>query len=700
MSQEKVLEALESLGLEKLDAQVYIFLGKRGPQKGKEIIKALKMSRQHLYPILKTLQNRGLVSATLEHPARFSAMPFEKTLDLFVEAKMEEAQQLQRGKAEILSNWKKISIAEISDQSPRFTIITGRKHIYPRLKQMVEDTKNQLSIITTVSTLVRAEQFGLIDAALDHFSETKSQFRFLTELTEENLKAMKLFLARMPQTKSNFQVRSPTLNQKSFSRMFIRDDAEVAFFIDNEINSNRATQTDDICLWTDCKDLVNSFTALFEDLWRDATDIQKRIVEIETGKPPPRTVVIKNADEAQKKYEEIMSSAQKSIYMITSSNGLIECWNDKNQTNTWIQKGVYARIMAPITNENLEATKQLMKICEVKHVPEGYVETTIIDEQHLFQFNAHIYRKETLESIPYFENTIYTDDAQYIEKTENMLNNIWENAQPPSPLTLGTMIQQPISTNKPIVSNMFDEYRTEFKKIVGLSYKEEPREDKIVESEVLKKIADAVRIPAKNPEKDTLRIYGTMGTVIIYPPKKLNLPNLMFQICCANKNSSFGVSNSLAISIQTNIADQQSYLQTAFITNNPKGYNFRKAMHKNQHTAEAVYLFNKNELAVHASTNGLFAGWTVPIPLLSEKYILPPANMIFEGSGEIRTYSTELKGLLNRRLIYEFNCLEAFVTFMLPSSRYYGPATDGLLYRECIITSYPPSTLKEAIMSE
>ena len=58
--------------------------------------------------------------------------------------------------------------------------------------------------------------------------------------------------------------------------MFIRDDAEVAFFIDNEINSNRTTQTDDICLWTDSKDLENSFAALFEDLWHDATDIQKR----------------------------------------------------------------------------------------------------------------------------------------------------------------------------------------------------------------------------------------------------------------------------------------------------------------------------------------------------------------------------------------------------------------------------------------
>ena len=90
----------------------------------------------------------------------------------------------------------------------------------------------------------------------------------------------------MPKVKSNFQVRSPTLNQKSFSRMFIRDETEVAFFIDNKIDSNNAIQTDDICLWTDCKEIVSSFAALFEDLWRDATDIQKRLLEIETGKPP------------------------------------------------------------------------------------------------------------------------------------------------------------------------------------------------------------------------------------------------------------------------------------------------------------------------------------------------------------------------------------------------------------------------------
>jgi len=102
LSQEKVLEALEGLGLEKLDAQVYVFLGRRGPQKAKEIVKALKISRQYVYEILKILKKKGLVSATLEHPARFSAMPFEQALDLFVKVKMEEAQRLRHDKAEIL----------------------------------------------------------------------------------------------------------------------------------------------------------------------------------------------------------------------------------------------------------------------------------------------------------------------------------------------------------------------------------------------------------------------------------------------------------------------------------------------------------------------------------------------------------------------------------------------------------------------
>ena len=111
MSQEKVLKTLQSLGLSQFDAQVYLFLGKRGPQKGIDIAKALKMQKQHLYLILKNLQSKAIVSATIERPARFSAVPFEKVLDMYVKSKMDEAQRIKDGKTEILSDWQSVAVA-------------------------------------------------------------------------------------------------------------------------------------------------------------------------------------------------------------------------------------------------------------------------------------------------------------------------------------------------------------------------------------------------------------------------------------------------------------------------------------------------------------------------------------------------------------------------------------------------------------
>ena len=62
-----------SFELTRMDAQIYILLAKKGPLKAIEIGKALKMSKPQLYHSLKSLESRGVVSATLEHPAKFSA---------------------------------------------------------------------------------------------------------------------------------------------------------------------------------------------------------------------------------------------------------------------------------------------------------------------------------------------------------------------------------------------------------------------------------------------------------------------------------------------------------------------------------------------------------------------------------------------------------------------------------------------------
>lgn len=61
---------------------------------------------------------------------------------------------------------------------------------------MIKETRNHSSVVSTVSGLVRADQFGLLDAAFTHPLKSKVQFRFLTEITNQNLNAMKALLGR------------------------------------------------------------------------------------------------------------------------------------------------------------------------------------------------------------------------------------------------------------------------------------------------------------------------------------------------------------------------------------------------------------------------------------------------------------------------------------------------------------------------
>jgi sugar-specific transcriptional regulator TrmB len=104
-----VLRALEGFGLKRVDAEVFVYLAKKGPQKGIDIADGLKIRKQHLYSILKNLQSKGVVTASPERPALFSAVAFEKALDLLVEANMEQAKAIKETKEELLSSWRNMT---------------------------------------------------------------------------------------------------------------------------------------------------------------------------------------------------------------------------------------------------------------------------------------------------------------------------------------------------------------------------------------------------------------------------------------------------------------------------------------------------------------------------------------------------------------------------------------------------------------
>ena len=119
-----MVKTLESLGLKSLDAKVYVYLAQHDPQKARDIAEALETYKRQLYRSLKSLRRKGMVSASQERPAYFSAVSFDRVLDSYVNANREAAHSIEQNKERILAIWRsKISGESLAQEAETKTQI-------------------------------------------------------------------------------------------------------------------------------------------------------------------------------------------------------------------------------------------------------------------------------------------------------------------------------------------------------------------------------------------------------------------------------------------------------------------------------------------------------------------------------------------------------------------------------------------------
>ena len=108
MSLDRILKALESLGLSRTEARIYVFLEKTGSHEDVDIARTLKLQTTELISSLKVLLDKKVVKASSKETTEFSAVSFEKAIDLLVELRKEQAKSLQERKMKLISNWQKM----------------------------------------------------------------------------------------------------------------------------------------------------------------------------------------------------------------------------------------------------------------------------------------------------------------------------------------------------------------------------------------------------------------------------------------------------------------------------------------------------------------------------------------------------------------------------------------------------------------
>ncbi|MEJ2244338.1 MAG: helix-turn-helix domain-containing protein [Candidatus Bathyarchaeota archaeon] len=273
INQKEIQKILCDLGLKKTEGKIYFYLSKRGPKKATEIASALNMTRQHFYQVVKSLQNKGIVTVSFDRPAQFFALPFDKTLEIIANAKLKDAKTILKNKETYLSSWQLIKSTNDQKDCNRFTIVKGRNYAYSKIIQMIKETKNHFSLILDPIELLFENQFGVFDEIQNNEKNSKIKIRIITELLNEQHEALTEFSVSLG-NQSSIRGRDKT-RSSVFPRMVIKDEKEILYFLTS--NNKNMENSNFVCLHTDCDGLVEQFSNVFEEIWKVSKGIEQNI---------------------------------------------------------------------------------------------------------------------------------------------------------------------------------------------------------------------------------------------------------------------------------------------------------------------------------------------------------------------------------------------------------------------------------------
>jgi len=98
-------KVLFDLGFGRLDAEVYVFLAVNASTSASALAGALGVDRRQIYNVLGRLEKRQIVSRSQNFPPLFSALSFDRVLDLLAKDNLLEAKAIEQKKMRILNEW-------------------------------------------------------------------------------------------------------------------------------------------------------------------------------------------------------------------------------------------------------------------------------------------------------------------------------------------------------------------------------------------------------------------------------------------------------------------------------------------------------------------------------------------------------------------------------------------------------------------
>ncbi|MBA4718476.1 MAG: TrmB family transcriptional regulator [Nitrosopumilus sp.] len=255
---EKVQTELLKYGLTSNQSKVFIYLGKYGAKTTPEVCKALKLPRTETYHLLSALQNKGIVSATFQHPIKFNALPLDKAIWILVNSEKERVKSLEKMEKGLSELWNNIPTFDVihDEVEEKFQMLQGANQIHSKITEMTDNYNDEFLILGSEKDYLKLYHGDFLES----FVKSKQKFRLLSACSE---KTAYIFddLAR----KNIKKLSNDIENHLCF---ILKDDNEMLFFTKN------ANSTDEpFVMWTNSNSLGYAMKLLFESLWVSSKNI-------------------------------------------------------------------------------------------------------------------------------------------------------------------------------------------------------------------------------------------------------------------------------------------------------------------------------------------------------------------------------------------------------------------------------------------
>ena len=235
-------------------------MGKYGSKTAPEVCRALKLPRTETYHLLTTLQNKGIASATFQHPIKFSALPLSKAIKSMVNTEKERIKKLEKQEEELTKVWNTIPNYHNEPDVPKedkFQMLQGENQIYGKINDMIINTKKEFQLIGNEKDFLKFYHANFLEP-LD-----KSDLE-LKILTNSSTRTLYVF-DEIDRT----NVKKIPANTNGDICFVIKDNEEVLFFMKNS-ESGKENIT---AMWTNSNAMIYSKKLLFDLLWSKSKSI-------------------------------------------------------------------------------------------------------------------------------------------------------------------------------------------------------------------------------------------------------------------------------------------------------------------------------------------------------------------------------------------------------------------------------------------